>query len=56
MNRDNTASPRYFLMVLAVLLFGLASAAWWTPEPYRAPWHGRLVAAGLFCWSLSTFF
>jgi hypothetical protein len=42
-----------FLMILAVVLFFIAAVAWPAPvEPYRA----KLIAAGLFCWSLSTFF
>jgi hypothetical protein len=45
-----------FLRMLGTLLFLLAIGAWWAPDPYRGPWHGRLIAAGLFCWSFSTFF
>lgn len=42
-----------FLLILAIVLFFLASIGRvWAPDPW--PWSGRLVAAGLFCWSLST--
>jgi hypothetical protein len=42
-----------FAMILAVLLFFLASLGKvWSPDPW--PWNGRLIAAGLFFWSLST--
>jgi hypothetical protein len=41
------------LMMLAVVLFFLATLAHnWRPAPW--PWSNGLVAAGLFCWSLST--
>jgi hypothetical protein len=41
-----------FLMLLAVVLFFLATIGYvWKPEPW--PWNTRLIAAGLFCWSLS---
>lgn len=35
-----------FLLMLAAVLFLIAAV--WNPEPHRF----RLVAAGLFCWSL----
>lgn len=38
------------LLVLAFCLFTIAAV--WNPPP-PAPWFGRLVAAGLACWSLS---
>ena len=42
-----------FLMLLAIVLFFLGSVGYvWAPGPW--PWNGRLIAAGLFCWSLST--
>ena len=46
------------LMTLAVLLFGLSCFAygrnWGAPAP-NSPglWYGRLIAGGLFCWSLA---
>jgi hypothetical protein len=40
---------RFFLVMLAVVLFFLAAIPF-PPEP----WKSRLVAAGLFCWCLST--
>jgi len=44
---------RLILVVLATVLFFIAAVAWPGPvEPYRT----KLIAAGLFCWSLSTFF
>jgi hypothetical protein len=42
-----------FCLILAILLFGIASVgAFRAPDPW--PWHGRLIASGLFFWSLST--
>ena len=53
MTDRNSAPVRLFLVVLAVVLFFIAAVAWPAPvEPYRT----KLIAAGLFCWSLSTFF
>jgi hypothetical protein len=42
-----------FVMLLAVVLFFLAAAGygWSRATPW---WTGTLIAAGLFCWSLST--
>ena len=42
---------RFFLIMLAVVLFFVAAIPYPTPEP---PWKFRLIAAGLFCWCLST--
>lgn len=43
------------LIVLACVLFLLAGLGGpWTAGPPEWPWRGRLVAWGLFCWSLST--
>lgn len=40
-----------FCMLLAVVLFFLATVGYvWKPD---GPWNTRLIAAGLFCWSLS---
>jgi hypothetical protein len=53
MTEHNAAPVRLFLVVLATVLFFVAAAAWPAPvEPYRT----KLIAAGLFCWCLSTFF
>ena len=42
-----------FLIVAAILCFLAASLAQsFTPAPW--PWHGRLIALGLFFWALST--
>lgn len=41
----------FILLVLAFCLFVIAG--FWNP-PAPSPWFGRLVAAGLACWSLST--
>jgi hypothetical protein len=41
-------------LILACLLFLLAGVAGpWAPAPPEWPWRGRLVAFGLFCWTLS---
>jgi len=53
METRNSAPLRLILMVLAVVLFFIAATAWPAPvEPYRT----KLIAGGLFCWSISTFF
>jgi hypothetical protein len=50
--RHGAFSLADFLMLLAVVLFFLASVGYvWKPDPW--PWNTRLIAAGLFCWSLS---
>lgn len=41
------------LMVFAFVLFAIAAI--WNPPPEQR-WGGRLVAAGLACWSLSIIF
>lgn len=38
------------LLVAAFVLFAIAG--FWNP-PAPSPWFGRLVAAGLACWTLS---
>jgi len=43
---------RFFLVMLAVVLFFLAAVPY-PPDPNN-PWKFRLMAAGLFCWCLST--
>ena len=53
MNDRNAAPLHLILVVLACVLFFLGAFAWPAPvEPYRT----KLVAAGMFCWCLSTFF
>ena len=53
MNEHISAPVRLFLMVLAVVLFFIAAFGWPAPvEPYRL----KIVAGGLFCWALATFF
>jgi hypothetical protein len=49
----NEAPIRMILMCMAIALFAIAAFAW--PAPIE-PWRLKLVAGGLFCWSLSTFF
>ena len=43
------------LFIAAVIFFGLASlgSGWYraSPNPW---WNNTLIAAGLFCWALST--
>jgi hypothetical protein len=41
-----------FIFVLGCALFFLAALPYPVAEPW--PWRGRLIAAGLFCWSVST--
>jgi hypothetical protein len=52
MRHEGGFSLASFFMLLAVVLFFFASVGYaWSPTPW--PWNGRLIAAGLFCWSLS---
>ena len=45
--------PSDFFILLAVVVFFIASFGYvWRSDPW--PWSGRLIAFGLFCWSLST--
>lgn len=54
MNEHIGAPVKLILLVLAFVLFLLASFLWWTvPE---SPHRTRLIAGGLACWVLSTFF
>ena len=49
----NEFGVRQFLFVLALVLFFLGAF----PYPFAPSfdtWRGRLIAAGLFCWALST--
>ena len=53
MGEHNAAPVRIILMCLAIVLFFLGAVAW------REPWgpnRPSMISAGLFCWSLSTFF
>jgi len=53
MFQHNEAPFRIILVCVAMVFFGFAAIAWNPPvEPYRV----RLLAAGMFCLSLSTFF
>ena len=53
MTERNSAPLHLILVILAAVLFFLAAFAWPAPvEPYRT----KLIAGGLFCWCLSTFF
>ena len=49
----NEAGIHVILIVMAFCLFTIAAVAW---TPASEPWRGRIVAAGLACWALSTFF
>lgn len=45
-------APIHLLLICAaILLFGFAMLGGWAAPEW--PWRYRLVAAGLFCWSLS---
>jgi len=53
MNTEITHTPvRFFLVMLAVVLFFLSALPFATPP--ENPWKWRLISAGLFCWCLST--
>lgn len=52
MTEHISAPVRLILMVLAFVLFLIATVWPAPPEPH----YRRLVAAGLACWALSTFF
>jgi hypothetical protein len=45
------ATWRLILVVLAVVLFFIATVV---PQPEPWYWRSRFIAAGLFCWCLST--
>jgi hypothetical protein len=57
MTEHISAPVRIFLMVAATLLFAFAAFAGpWGAAP-NEPWYRqKLIAGGLFCWALSTFF
>lgn len=51
----NQSPVREFLFVLALVLFFLAAFPYPVgPSPIFDPWRWRILAAGLFCWALST--
>jgi hypothetical protein len=43
-------SIHLILTAFAIVFFALAAFSWVDPWP----WRTRLIAAGLFCWCLST--
>lgn len=47
-----SAPWKLICLILALVLFGLAAFISWAPAGY-APWHGRLIAMGLFFATLS---
>lgn len=54
----NTTSHRapfsLILAILALVFWAFAAFPYaWGAEPW--PWRERFIAAGLFCWGLSTF-
>jgi hypothetical protein len=54
-NEHNNAPFRLILVVLALVFWAFAAFPYaWGPEPW--PWRERFIAAGLFCYGLSTFF
>jgi hypothetical protein len=57
MNQHNEAPLHLIFVCLALVLFGLAAFAGpWSQAP-QEPWYrGKLIAGGLFFWTLSTFF
>ena len=53
MTQRNEAPLHLIFVVLALVLFAIAGFGWLAPvEPYRT----KLIACGLFFWTLSTFF
>jgi len=55
----NRAPLHLIFVVLAVVFFGLAAfvGPWNVPPGTPDTWYrGRLIAAGLFFWAVSTFF
>jgi hypothetical protein len=45
---------KLILLILACLLFLLAGLGGpWSPAPAEWPWRGRMIAWGLFCFTLS---
>ena len=53
MTARNEAPLHLICVVIAMVLFGIAAFAW--PVPFE-PWRLKIVACGLFFWTLSTFF
>ena len=53
MSEHNAAPLRLIFVVLALVLFAIGAFGWLAPvEPYRI----KIVSAGLFFYTLSTFF
>ncbi len=50
---ETIAPLKLIFTVLACLLFLFAGVMWFTP-PDREPYRVRLIALGLFFWSVST--
>jgi hypothetical protein len=54
MNHENSFGLHSFIFILGLVLLFLAAF----PFPFAATpadfWRGRLFAAGMFCWMLST--
>lgn len=48
---------KQFLLIAAIILFALAVLLYvpWRSWPAESDFRLGLIAAGLFCWSLSTF-
>lgn len=53
MTERNAAPLHLIFVVLALVLFAIAGFGW--PAPIE-PWRLKIVACGLFFWTLSTFF
>jgi hypothetical protein len=53
----NQSSLHEFIFILALVLLFIAAFPYpFVPSPGWDPWRGRLIAAGLFLWALSTVF
>jgi hypothetical protein len=55
MERNNGFGLHSFVFILGLVLLFLAAFPFPIgPSPSFDPWRGRLFAAGMFCWMLST--